>query len=105
MDGVSSVSMAPGRRAALFTLAALPLRKVVAEDDIAEIAARNAKAAEAERASAAAKAAVEPEGDNRLASVGLVGGILAVGTVASLVPVTENVKRVGKKIQTGKNQR
>jgi len=100
------MSEAPqGRRAALSTLglAALTLPLVAHADSIEEIAARsNAKA----KAEAEAKAAAGPieEPDNS-SSAGLIGAIAVGGTLASTAFYSQNLKRVGEKITTGKGRK
>jgi hypothetical protein len=96
-----------GRRAALAGVLLLPSLQANA-DSIEEIAARANKKAEEARSPEALKAKEEADkaNENNQAVIGLgIGGLLLAATATSLAPVSENVKRVGKKIQTGKNQR
>ena len=96
-----------GRRAALLGLAAIPLQQAKA-DAIADIAARNAIAAEAEKSpERLAEIAKKEEDDSNGALIAAVGiSALIVGSSAiSLAPVSENVKRVGKKVRTGQGRK
>ena len=95
-----------GRRTALLALAALPLS--ARADSIEEIAARNAAAAAAAKSpeALAAKEAKEKDGENNTLFADVaIGAILLGATGLSLAPVSENVKRVGDKVRTGKGRK
>merc|ERR1712194_105137 len=100
-------SAAPyGRRAALLAFAVLPALQVKA-DSIEEIAARNAALAAAEKSPEALAKKAEAEAANEngqlYAAIGI--SVLLAGSAAiSLAPVSENVKRVGDKVKTGKGR-
>ena len=95
-----------GRRAALLGLVALPL--TANADAIEEIAARNAEAAAAAKSPEALQAAAEKEEaeQNNALFAGVGIGALILGSSAiSMAPVSENVKRVGDKVRTGKGRK
>ena len=99
--------MAEGRRAALSTigLAALALPLAASADSIEEIAARSNAAAKADsEAKAAAIDAGAEEPDNK-SSLTVILAIAAGGTLASTAFYTENLKRLGEKVTTGKGRK
>ena len=80
-------------------LSALPLA-ASADDSIAEIAARNAKAAEAERAAKEANPAKSAE-EQSAEGKGLVGSVLLGSVVLSFPFYRKNVQRLFIKISSG----
>lgn len=106
MSSVVMSAPAYGRRAALLAaLAAVP----AANADIADIAAKNAELAAAARtpeALAAKKAEEDAQEGSQLAISLGIGGLLLASTAFSFQGsgTTENVKRLGDKVKTGKGR-
>jgi hypothetical protein len=99
-----AVAAPHGRRAALLgALAAMPALAARA-DSIEDIAKRNAEAAEAAKSPEALAKIAEEEKANEnsaLYASAAISVLLFGSTAISMAPVSENVKRVGKKVRTG----
>ena len=95
-----------GRRAALLGLVALP--QMANADAIAEIAAKNALAAEEAKSPEALAKIKEKESSEEngalLASLGI-SALLFGSTALSMAPVSQNVGRVATKLRTGKGRK
>ena len=97
--------MAEGRRAALatFGLAALAFPHTASADSIEDIAARSNAAAKAEAAKkqAALEAGVEEPKASYTPIIAIAGG----GVLASTYFYSQNLKRLGEKVITGKGRK
>ena len=103
--GPTMDAAALGRRAAVLGIVAAPL--AAHADAIADIAAKNAEAAAAAKTPEALQAIKDKEDEQengQLIASGFITVLLLASTALSLAPVSENVKRVGDKVRTGKGR-
>ena len=103
----TTVVMMEGRRGVVAALGAaavatLPFTQTAFADSIEEIAARSNAAAKAAAEAKAEEVVVEP--DNK-SSLNLILAIAGGGTLASTAFYTQNLKRLGEKVVSGKGRK